>query len=99
MRQIVDRQNGFCFHEGRQHILSVENVRLCLGKQARENGTNPGEGIFGDWSKVKGRVSNTFLVSSGWIGIKKFVLIRSRGLRKPAQQLAAICFIAPGLGA
>ena len=53
VRQIVDGQNCLSFHEWWQHILGVENIRLCLSQQARENGTNPYDGIFGDRYKAK----------------------------------------------
>src|SRR6185437_10828037 len=33
------------------------------------------------------------------MGVKKFILVRSRRLCEAAQKLAAICFIATGLGA
>ena len=61
VRQVVDRQNSLGLHEWWQHILGVENIRLYSGKQARQNGTNPDDGIFGDRNKVKGRTANTFL--------------------------------------
>ena len=99
MSQIVYRQNSLGSHEWWQHVLGVENVRLHSGKQTRQNGTNPDDGIFGDRNKVKGRIANAFLPKRDRMSIKKIILVIGRDLRKPAQKLAAICFIASGLSA
>src|SRR4051812_39197107 len=75
VRQIVDCQHGFALHEWRQHVLSVENVRLYLGKQPGKNGANPYQWVFGDWNKVKRRTAYVFLAERGRMRIEKFILV------------------------
>jgi len=99
VRQVVDCQDSPGFYEWRQHVLSVENIRLGLGEQARQNGTNPDDGVLGNRGKVKSRTANPFLAKRDRMSIEKVILIMTRGLRKPAKKLAAICFIASGLSA
>src|SRR6476661_2955548 len=78
VREVVDRQDSPGFYEWRQDILPVKNIRLDLGKQAWQNGTNPDDGVLGNRGKVKCRTANAFLAKRDRMSIEKVILIRTR---------------------